>query len=132
MRAIDARHALGRLGEGLAAAHFGRLGFQVLDRNVRTRNGEIDLIVCDRRTLVFVEVKTRRGFSGARRVHPDREPLAGLRARQRRRVRRLAVAWLSGTDRARPAAREIRFDAVGVTVDVRGRLLCLDHIEGAW
>lgn len=132
VRAIDARRALGRLGEDLAVGHFERLGFRVLDRNVRTRAGEVDLIVCDRRTLVFVEVKTGRGSAHGRRACPDCEPLAGLRARQRRRVRGLAVAWLSGTDRARPTAQEIRFDAVGVTVDARGRLLRLDHIEAAW
>lgn len=129
---IDGRRALGRLGEDMAGAHLERLGFQVLARNVRTRAGEIDLIACDRHTLVFVEVKTRRGSSGRRRADPDREPLAGLRARQRRRLRGLAVAWLSSPDRARPTARMIRFDAVGVTVDARGRLLRLDHIEAAW
>ncbi len=129
--AIDARRALGGLGEDLAAEHLGRLGFRVIARNVRTRNGEIDLIACDGSTLVFVEVKTRRGGPGARRVRPDCEPLAGLRPRQRNRIRRLAVAWLS-EKRDRPRVGTIRFDAVGVTVDTRGRLLRLEHIEAAW
>ncbi len=129
--AVDARRALGRLGEDLAAGHFDRLGFDVIARNVRTRNGEIDLIACDGRTLVFAEVKTRRGGGAARRVHPDREPLAGLRPRQRNRIRRLAVAWLS-EERDRPRVGTIRFDAVGVVLDPCGRLLRLDHIEAAW
>jgi putative endonuclease len=128
---IDTRRALGRLGEDLAAGHFGRLGFRVIARNVRTRSGEIDLIACDGSTLVFAEVKARRGGPDARRVHPDREPLAGLRPRQRNRIRQLAVVWLS-EERDRPRASTIRFDAVGVIVDARGRLLRLDHIEAAW
>jgi putative endonuclease len=128
----DARRAVGRVGEDLADAHFQRLGFRVIDRNVRTRAGEIDLIACDGRTLVFVEVKTRRARPGARHEHAGLQPLEGLRARQRSRIRRLAVAWLCRTDHDRPAAQTVRFDAVGVTVDARGRLLRLDHLEAAW
>jgi putative endonuclease len=58
--------------------------------------------------------------------------LAWLRHRQRARLRRLACAWLYEGAHARPRAQEIRFDAVGVIVDGAGRLLRLDHIEGAW
>jgi putative endonuclease len=47
-------------------------------------------------------------------------------------VRRLAVAWLSDASHERPTARTVRFDAVGVIIDGRGRLLRLDHVEGAW
>jgi putative endonuclease len=131
-RGADPRRALGRLGEDLAAAHLGRLGLRTLARNVRTRYGEIDLIACDGHTLVFAEVKTRRVRSRDRRVRPDQEPLPGLRKRQRKRLRRLALAWLSSELAERPSVRTIRFDAVGVIVDGRGQLLRLDHIEGAW
>jgi putative endonuclease len=130
--APDGRRALGRLGEDLADAHFRRLGFAILGRNVRTRAGEIDLIAFDGRTLVFAEVKTRRTGARDGRVPPGLEPLGGLRHRQRARLRRLAVAWLSGEDHARPSAHTIRFDAVGVIVDGRGGLVRLDHLEGAW
>lgn len=131
-RPLDHRRAVGRLGEDLAAAHLTRLGFSTLARNVRTRAGEIDLIVFDGRTLVFAEVKTRRVRDGERAIRPDQEPLPWLRPRQRARVRRLAVAWLSDTRHERPTARTVRFDAVGVIVDSRGALLRLDHVEGAW
>ncbi|HSZ06233.1 MAG TPA: YraN family protein [Solirubrobacteraceae bacterium] len=131
-RRVDPRRTLGRLGEDLAAAHFTRLGFTMLARNVHTRSGEIDLIVFDRGVLVFVEVKTRSaGFRG-RRVRPEQEPLPWLRPRQRARLRRLALAWLSDERRQRPSAHTIRFDAVGVIVDGRGELLRLDHVEAAW
>ncbi len=124
-------HALGRIGEQLAAAHLVRLGFSIVARNVRTRHGEIDLIAYDGQTLVFAEVKTRRARRGAVGLDPAMEPLEGLRSNQRRRLRRLAVAWLSEDHSDRPKARNIRFDAVGVTMDARDRLLRIDHVEGA-
>jgi putative endonuclease len=136
-REKDDRRWLGRLGEDLAAAHLERLGFTVLGRNVRTRYGEIDLIAFDGRTLVFAEVKTRRVSRRDRVAQPHHDPLASLRPRQRVRLRRLAVAWLSRevsrTDpESRPRAETIRFDAVGVVLDANDRLLRLDHLEGAW
>jgi putative endonuclease len=131
-RQPDPRHETGRLGENLAAAHLKRLSFTILARNVRTRSGEIDLIAFDGVTLVFAEVKTRRVRAGDRRIRADQEPLPWLRPRQRARLRRLAVAWLSESKHLRPTAHTIRFDAVGVIVDGQGRLLRLDHLEGAW
>jgi putative endonuclease len=128
----DPRHALGRLGEDLAAAHLTRLGFSVLARNVRTRHGEIDLIAFDGHTLAIVEVKTRRGSVRRPHVSPDQEPLAWLRPRQQARLRRLALSWLNESRHCRPAAGAIRFDAIGVIVDTQDRLLRLDHVEGAW
>jgi len=128
----DPRRALGRLGEGLAAAHLERRGFAVVGRNVRTRYGEIDLIAFDGRTLVFAEVKTRRARARQHRLRPEEQPLSALRPRQCARVRRLALAWLSDDSRVRPSARTIRFDAVGVTVDGDERLIGLDHLEAAW
>jgi putative endonuclease len=130
--ATDARRTVGRLGEDLAAQHLTRLGFSTVARNVRTRHGEIDLIVFDGRVLAFVEVKTRRAGFGGRAIRAHEEPLPWLRPRQRQRLRRLARAWLSDERHERPRARTIRFDAVGVIVDERGRLLRLDHVEGAW
>jgi putative endonuclease len=127
----DRRRALGRLGERLAAAHLQRLGFAILARNVRTRHGEIDLIAFDGDALVFVEVKARR-TSKRWQLAPEEQPLAWLRTRQRRRIRRLASAWLHAEARNRPAAHTIRFDAVGVVVDASDRLVCLDHVESAW
>jgi len=128
---VHARARLGRIGEELATQHLERLGYEVLARNVRTAAGEIDLIARSGEALVFVEVKTRR--CRARRPDaggPGTEPLAGLRARQRGRLRRAAVAWLGEAPRRR--ARTLRFDAVGVVVDARDRLLALEHVEGAF
>jgi putative endonuclease len=130
--ATDRRRALGRLGERLAAAHLQQLGFSVLERNVRTRHGEIDLIAFDGATLVFAEVKARRVGARQRMIRADQDPLTALRPRQRARLRRLAAAWLREQRHARPTADTIRFDAIGVIVDPSGAPLRVEHLEGAW
>ncbi|HSD80125.1 MAG TPA: YraN family protein [Solirubrobacteraceae bacterium] len=120
-----ARCDLGRAGEQLALEHLERLGCELVARNHRTRHGELDLVVLDRSTLVFVEVKTRRGGAAAGR------PWDALHERKQRRVRRMAAAFLRDVAE-RPRAAAVRFDAVGVTIDARGRLVALDHLEGAF
>jgi len=119
----DPRHVLGRLGERFAADHFERLGYRVVARNHRTRAGEIDLVLARDHVLVFCEVKTRRAGPG--------HPWESLDPRKREQVRRMARAYLAEVgERPRPEA--LRFDAVGVTVDGRGRLMGLEHLEGAF
>jgi len=120
---VDPRRQLGRLGEDLAARHLERLGYAIVARNHRTRHGELDIVAADAATLVFVEVKTRRAGPGA--------PFDALNDRKRGQVRRMATEYLARvTDR--PRARELRFDAIGVTIDAHGALLALEHLEGAF
>lgn len=121
----DPRRALGDRGEGLALAHLERLGFGLVARNHRTRFGEIDLIVYDGTTLVFVEVKTRRASGRAGGA------LEAVASSKQHQVRRIAAAWLAEVA-DRPRSAELRFDAIGVTVDGAGDLLRLDHVEGAF
>lgn len=119
----DLRHRLGRAGERLAAEHLERRGFAILARNHRTRWGELDLVACDGERIVFCEVKTRRSGGPA--------PFEALREAQCRRLRRMAAAWLCETT-VRPRVPELRFDAIGVTIDAYGRLVELEHLEGAF
>lgn len=121
----DLRHHLGRTGEDIALAHLERLGFELVARNHRTRHGELDLVVFDGSALVFVEVKTRRGS------RPSPTPWEALHRRKRSRVRRMAAAYLREAP-DRPSAASVRFDAIGVIVDARGRLVSLDHLEAAF
>lgn len=121
---IDLRQHLGRVGERLAREHLERLGYGVVASNYRTRFGELDLIVCDATSLVFVEVKTRR--AGALE-----SALQAVPAPKQRQVRAMAAAWLvEATDR--PRSRDLRFDVVAVTVDRDSRLVRLDHLEAAF
>lgn len=119
----DLRHRLGRTGEDLAAQHLERRGFRIVARNHRTRYGELDVIAHDGRVLVFAEVKTRRAGSGT--------PWDTLDERKCRQVRRMAAAWLAQAP-DRPRSAELRFDAIGVVIDARGRLVRLDHLEAAF
>jgi putative endonuclease len=121
----DPRRMLGRRGECCALEHLRRRGYALVARNHRTRHGEIDLIVCDRRALVFVEVKTRRH---GRRTGT---PLEAIPPTKQAQVRRMARAWLAATP-DRPRVPELRFDAIGVTLDGAGRLLSLEHLEGCF
>ncbi len=112
------------MGEQLAAAHLERLGFEVLDRNYRTRYGELDLVAFDGSTLVFCEVKTRRSARGA-------SPWDNLGEPKRAQVRKMGATWLTDR-RGRPYAADLRFDAIGVTIDATGRMLALEHLEAAF
>ena len=120
----DERRRLGALGEQLALEHLERLGYALVARNHRTRFGELDLVVTDDRALVFVEVKARRG-------RDPRRTWENLHPAKRAQVRAMARAFLSDHS-GRPSRRELRFDAIGVTIDPSGRLLALEHLEGAF
>jgi putative endonuclease len=119
----DLRQDIGRRGEQLAAEHLERRGFEIVERNYRTRWGELDIVAFDGRTLAFCEVKTRRVTTGTG------SPFDALRPPKRAQVRKMAGSWLIER-RERPYADQLRFDAIGVTLDVNGRLMVLEHLEG--
>jgi putative endonuclease len=121
----DRRRQLGAAGEQLAADHLTRRGFRIVERNFRTRWGELDIIATDDRTIVFCEVKSRIASRAGR------DPLESVHHQKRLKVRRMAGQWLR--DRPdHPRASDLRFDAIGVTLAPDGRLLRLDHLEGAF
>ncbi len=121
----DPRRRLGQLGEKLAAEHLIRRGFEIVERNYRTRWGELDIVAFDGRTLAFCEVKTRRASPGRA------SPFDALHVPKRTQVRKMAGRWL--IDRAdRPYADEVRFDAIGVMISPDGRLIGIEHLEGAF
>jgi len=117
----DPRQALGRTAEAAAAAHLSRAGLTVLARNVRFREGEIDLVCRDRDVLVFVEVKGRRTTWGD-------APGAAVSPAKQRRLVRLAARYLR---RARLEGARCRFDVVAVTVDAAGQCR-VRHLPGAF
>jgi putative endonuclease len=121
----DGRHQLGCRGEQIAAEHLVRLGFEILDRNYHARCGELDIVAFDGRTLAFCEVKTRRLAPSAG------HPFEALRSIKQRKVRATARRWLSERT-GRPYARTLRFDAIGVTFDLAGELVSVEHLEGAF
>jgi putative endonuclease len=123
-----ARQQIGRRAEQLVAARLAAAGWEILERNARTRFGELDIVALDGRTLVFVEVKAGRQGSA---FGPER-PVLGVDRRKQRRLRRLATAWMAERRSRIPRYAEIRFDAVGVTLDRAGRAVEVEHIEAAF
>lgn len=116
MRATD---ALGRRGEDLAAAHLNDLGLVVLERNYRSRRGEIDIIARDGNILVICEVKTRSSDHFG-------HPLAAVDHRKLRRMRQVAMDWV-GERGVRPST--IRFDVIGIIESPHGHPT-LEHLRG--
>jgi putative endonuclease len=84
---VNAKDALGRHGEQVAARFLTQAGLTVLGRNWRCSQGEIDIIALDGRTLVICEVKTRSGVRFG-------TPLEAVSKPKLRRLRRLAVTWV--------------------------------------
>ena len=121
------RQRIGRAAEDLVAGRLAALGWAIVERNARTRFGELDIVALDDRTLVFVEVKAGRAGSS---FGPER-PVLGVDWRKQLRVRRLATAWMSER-RDAPRYAQIRFDAVGVTFNRTDRVLDVEHIRGAF
>jgi putative endonuclease len=101
----QARRALGISGEDAVAAWYEARGYEVLARNWRCREGELDLIVRDGRLFVFCEVKTRTTDAFGL-------PQEAVTRTKQQRLRRLAARWLEDDAPLRP--REIRFDVAAV------------------
>jgi putative endonuclease len=122
-----ARLKIGRRAEDLVARRLAAAGWEIVERNARTRYGEIDLVALDGAVLVFVEVKAGRAGSA---FGPER-PVLAVDQRKQRRIRRLAAAWMA---ERRGLARydRIRFDAIGVTYDRRDRPIDVEHIADAF
>jgi putative endonuclease len=125
-----ARQRLGRQAEELVAASLERRGARIVASNARPTSvrGEIDLIVLEGSTLVFVEVKARRAGS---ELGPE-SPLLAVNRRKQLRLRRLAAAWLRESGDTAPRRRGIRFDVVGLRLDGAGRVVEWDHVRGAF
>jgi putative endonuclease len=121
------RQRLGQAAEDLVAARLRGAGWEIVERNARTRYGELDLVGLDGRALVFIEVKAGRAGSA---FGPER-PVLSVDSRKQARVRRLATAWMSER-RDLPRYAEIRFDAIGVTYDRTGGVTDYEHISGAF
>ena len=106
------RITLGRLGEDLAAQHLRKAGYQILERNVRSRYGEIDLVAEDEQDLVFVEVKTRRGTAFGR-------PEEAVTPSKQRKLMEIATYYL---DLHSCPDRPWRIDVVAVQFSIHGKL----------
>lgn len=101
----DPRRGIGAAGEAAAAEWYRAHGYEVLDRNWRVREGELDLVARRGSTIVFCEVKTRSS---------DRfgVPAEAVTFAKQRRLRTLATRWLASHPKMHG---ELRFDVASVT-----------------
>lgn len=118
---MNQRAQLGALGERIAVRYLSDHGLTVLDRNWRSRSGELDIVARDGDTLVFCEVKARRGTGYG-------HPAAAVTAVKQQRVRLLARQWLAEHDVHAP---DVRFDVVAVLVDA-DRPARVTHLPAAF
>ena len=118
----DTRRITGIKGEEEAARFLTRSGYAIVDRNVRTRAGEIDLVAKEGKTLVFVEVKTRKDLEGD-------PPQAAVNTRKQNRLGKLAHGYLK---LKRIRQTPCRFDVVSVIINDEGGVKAIRHIPNAF
>ncbi len=95
---------LGRLGERTAEAFLRRLGYHILVRNYRCPRGELDLVVRDGATLVFVEVRSHTGIAFG-------DPLESVTLRKQRQIAKAALHYVM---MHRLEEQAMRFDVIGL------------------
>ena len=100
----DKRQQFGKNSEDLAAWYLKKNGYKILEQNYRTRLGEIDIIAKDKKTIVFVEVKSRRSIRYG-------SPKWSVTHQKQRKISMVALQYLKKTQQTDAAAR---FDVVAI------------------
>ena len=112
---------LGSSGERLAAEYLSGQGYELVARNVRRREGEVDLVALDGATLVFVEVKLRRPGQTGRAIE-------ALSPAKQRRLRELAAAY--GAEHPELPEQQ-RIDLVAIDLAADGSVASFEHVANA-
>ena len=99
------RQKFGEEGESIAARYLIKRGYRILERNYRTKLGEIDIIAKDKDTIVFVEVKSRRSWQFG-------NPKGAVTPQKQRKISTVALYYLKVNNHSNAKAR---FDVVAVT-----------------
>lgn len=113
------KDAVGQHGEDLAVAHLEAYGWEILARNWRSARGELDIIACEGRTVVVVEVKTRTGIGFG-------HPAQAITAIKLARLRRLTAEWLSEQEQW---AHDVRIDVLAIVLSKSGPPQ-IEHLVG--
>lgn len=114
------KEVLGAWGESMAARYYRNRGYTLLGSRYRTRFGEIDLVACKKKTIVFIEVKTR----SKKRIAEPRE--AVTREKQQRLIR-AAQSFIQTNELSDDVP--MRFDVVEVIPDEKGcaQVTCFEN-----
>lgn len=109
----------GRLAESLAGKALIEKGYLILENNFSNRYGEIDIIAKDKGTLVFVEVKAKKGVEFGL-------PEEMISPHKLRKVKNMATIYMKG------ASLPCRIDVVAVVLSSEGKLIRLTHYENVY
>lgn len=112
---------IGVQGEDLAVAFLAKSGYTILDRNFRCKGGEVDIVARDGKTVVFVEVKTRKTLSYG-------VPQLAVTPFKQRQIMKASLTWLS---RNRCHDTPARFDVIAITLQSSGAP-AIEHINNAF
>jgi putative endonuclease len=111
---------LGENGEQFVADYLTKIGYQIMSRNWRVREGELDIVARDQNGLIiFVEVKTRTSIAYG-------DPLESIDQKKLFRIQKLALAWLATNLRL---GNPYRIDSAGVIISRSGEIT-LDYRKG--
>jgi putative endonuclease len=111
---------LGENGEQFVADYLTKIGYQIMSRNWRVREGELDIVARDQNGLIiFVEVKTRTSIAFG-------DPLESIDRKKLFRIQELALAWLATNLRL---GNPYRIDSAGVIISRSGEIT-LDYRKG--
>ena len=116
---MRAKDVLGRHGEDVAAGYLQARGLQIVERNWRCPDGEIDIVAFDGDALVIAEVKTRKSLAYG-------HPFEAVGADKLARLRRLATAWCRARGLVMPVCR---VDVIAVLDDGSGEPV-VEHLKG--
>jgi putative endonuclease len=113
----------GILGEEVAANFLIARGYRILERNFRCKGGEVDIIARDPedKSLVFIEVKTRRGLSYG-------VPQLAVTPFKQRQISKATLTWLS---KNRLHDSNARFDVIAILLHTDGAPQ-IEHIKNAF
>ncbi|RLE08726.1 YraN family protein [Candidatus Aerophobetes bacterium] len=116
------RGKLGRRGEAIAVSFLKKQGYKIIERNYRSKLGEIDIIAREKDNIVFVEVKTRRSDDFGL-------PQEAVSYRKQRRLTKIALGYLAYH---RLRGMNCRFDVVGILMGRGGEVKNVELIKGAF
>jgi putative endonuclease len=116
------KKSLGDRGEDAAAKFLKRQGYHILARSLDLPLGELDIIAVDGRTVVFVEVKTRRSDDAGR-------PEEAIDQRKEQRMTQASLAYLKSNRLLNYSAR---FDVVAITWPDDARKPAIEHFKNAF
>jgi putative endonuclease len=122
MKKVVDKQQRGRDAEDVAARFLQSQGYRVLERNWRTRTGELDMIAEDRAALVFVEVRSKKAADST-------TPQETVTHTKQRQVSQAAIAYVSQHN---VQDRDCRFDVVEVFLNEDGKPVRVNLIQNAF